>query len=143
MQNIRKLFVIVAAVALLFMAHRAYGWPGLAAAGGGVLMWLLLHFTRVMTALKRTANRPIGYIDSAVMLNIKLRPGVTLLHTIALTRSLGQRLSEEGVEPEVYLWSDNGGSTVTAEFQGGKLQRWKLYRPPAEGAQAEAGDTPP
>ena len=37
------------------------------------LVWVLLHFTRMMTILKRAANRPIGYVDSAVMLNAKLK----------------------------------------------------------------------
>uniref|UniRef100_UPI003784B68A SDR family NAD(P)-dependent oxidoreductase n=1 Tax=Piscinibacter sp. TaxID=1903157 RepID=UPI003784B68A len=31
--------------------------------------------------------------DSAVMLNAKLKPGATLLHVIAMTRSIGERLS--------------------------------------------------
>ena len=92
-------------------------------------MWLLLHFTRVMTVLKRASDRPIGYVDSAVMLNAKLKPGVTLMHVMAMTRSLGERLSEENVQPEVYRWRDNGDSSVTAEFHGGKLHRWKLDRP--------------
>ncbi len=143
MQKLQKFFVIIAAAALLFMAHRAYGWPGLVAAGGGLTMWLLLHVTRLMTVLQRAAQRPIGHVDSAVMLNAKLRPGVNLLHVTARTRSLGERLSEEGVEPEVYRWTDNGHSSVTAEFQGGKLWRWKLHRPspdeitaPRDGAAA-------
>ena len=132
MQKLQKLFVILAAGALLYMAHRAYGWPGLVAAGGGLTMWLLLHVTRLMTVLQRASHRPIGHVDSAVMLNAKLRPGVNLLHVTARTRSLGERLSEEGVEPEVFRWTDNGQSSVTAEFQGGKLWRWKLDRPSPE-----------
>jgi hypothetical protein len=135
----QKLFVLAACAVLLFMAHRAYGWPGLAAASGGLLMWLLLHFTRLMTVLQRAAHRPIGYVDSAVMLNAKLRPGVTLMHVIAMTRSLGERLSDENVQPETYRWRDNSGSFVTADFQDGKLQRWKLDRP----APADAGPVAP
>ncbi len=129
MQQTRKFFVLAAAVLLIYMSYRAYGWPGLAAVTGGLLMWLLLHFNRTVMVLKRAANRPVGYVDSAVMLNAKLRPGVTLLHVVALTRSLGRRTSEEGAEPEVYLWQDNGGAMVSAEFQRGKLQHWKFERP--------------
>jgi hypothetical protein len=136
MQKLQKPLVILAAGALLYMAHRAYGWPGLAAAGGGLMMWLLLHVTRLMTVLKRAANQPLGYVASAVMLNARMRPGLTLLHVTAQTKSLGERLSEEGVEPEVYRWTDNGGSTVTADFQGGRLLRWKLDRPSPEEASA-------
>ncbi|MGE0351097.1 glycerate kinase [Hydrogenophaga sp.] len=142
----QKIFVLAGCAALLYMSHRAYGWPGLAAAGGGLLMWLLLHFTRLMTILQRAAHRPIGYVDSAVMLNAKLRPGVTLMHVVAMTRSLGERLSDENVQPEVYRWRDNGDSFVTADFQDGKLQRWKLDRPaPADAdpvAPQAGGPTP-
>ena len=95
-------------------------------------MWLLLHFTRLMTVLKRAAHRPIGHVDSAVMLNAKLKPGVTLMHVIAMTRALGERLSDEGADPELYRWTDNGQSTVEAEFQHGKLVRWQLARPDPE-----------
>ena len=42
-------------------------------ATGAVVMWILLHFTRMVTVLSRAANRPVGHVDSAVMLNVKLR----------------------------------------------------------------------
>ena len=128
----QKLLYLAAGLGLLYLSHRTYGWPGVAAVGGGLTMWLLLHFTRLMTVLKRAADRPIGYVGSAVMLNVKLKPGVTLMHVMAITRSLGERLSDEGIQPEVYRWRDNGDSTVTAEFQTGKLIRWKLDRPPTD-----------
>ena len=137
----QKLLYPVAGLGLLYLAHRTYGWPGVAAVGGGLTMWLLLHFTRLMTVLKRASDRPIGYVDSAVMLNAKLKPSVTLMHVMAMTRSLGERLSEESVQPEVYRWRDNGDSTVTAEFQNGKLLRWKLDRPATDEAQ-DGGPTP-
>lgn len=126
--QVQKFLVPVACVALLVLAHRSYGWLGVAAAGGGLMMWLLLHFTRLMAVLKRAADRPIGYVDSAVMLNARLKPGVTLMHVMAMTRSLGERLSDEGAQPEVYRWSDNGGSKVSADFAHGKLVRWQLDR---------------
>ncbi len=135
----KKFLIPLGCAALLVVAHRASGWPAVAAVSGGLLMWLLLHFTRLMTVLKRAAHRPIGHVDSAVMLNAKLKPGVTLMHVIAMTRSLGERLSEEGVEPELYRWADNGLSTLEAEFQHGKLVRWQLARPDPE---ASAQDSP-
>jgi hypothetical protein len=63
------------------------------------------------------------------MLNAKLRPGVNLLHIMALTRSLGERLSEDGVDPEVFRWTDGGGSSVTCQLVGGKLTSWEMQRP--------------
>jgi hypothetical protein len=140
--RLQKLLYPAAGLALLYLAHRTYGWPGVAAVGGGLTMWLLLHFTRLMTVLKRAADRPIGYVDSAVMLNAKLKPGVTLMHVMAMTRSLGERQSEEGAQPEVYLWRDNGNSAVTAEFLQGKLTGWQLHRPAADGGPAAPAEVP-
>ena len=82
-----------------------------------------------LQALRRAANRPIGYVDSSVMLNAKLKPGLTLLHVIALTRSLGELQSPKDTQPEVFRWTDAGASHVTCEFAGGKLAKHELVRP--------------
>jgi len=66
------------------------------------------------------------------MLNAKLRPGVTLLHVVALTRALGELLSPKDIQPEVYRWTDGTQSHVTCEFRDGKLVKWELVRPAAE-----------
>jgi hypothetical protein len=130
--NFQKLFVPAASLVLLFAAWRSYGWPGLAIVAGGLVMWLLLHFTRMMTVLKRAADRPVGHVGSAVMLNAKLRPGVTLMHVIAMTRSLGELRSPKGEQPEHYRWTDGSQSRVDCEFNQGKLVRWTLQRPSDE-----------
>lgn len=131
--NLQRVAVPLLIVGLLAFAGRQYGWPGIAAVAGGLVMWLLLHLTRLMTVMKRAADRPLGWVASAVMLNAKLRPGVNLVHVIALTRSLGERLSAEGEQPERFRWTDNGGSAVTVTLQGGKVQAWELHRPPDQG----------
>ena len=133
----QKYLIPIASVAGVAAAYRAYGWAGVAIAVGALVMWLLLHFTRMMTVLQRAAKRPIGFVDSAVMLNAKLRPGVTLLHIVALTRSLGELQSAKDVQPEIYRWTDASESHVTATFVGGKLTEWTLVRPVPE-SQAEA-----
>lgn len=125
----QKFLVPLASVALVVAAYHYYGWPGVAIAMGGLIMWLLLHFTRMMTVLKRAADRPIGYVDSAVMLNAKLRPGVTLLHVVAMTKALGALQSPKDTEPELYRWTDGTQSYVDCEFEGGKLKKWALARP--------------
>ena len=130
--NFQKIFVPVGGLAVVLLAYRFYGWTGVAAAATGLVMWGLLHFTRMMQVLKRAANRPIGHVDSAVMLNAKLKPGMTLMHVIAMTRALGELQSPEGGQPEIYRWTDGGQSHVTCEFQQGKLVRWTLQRPPTE-----------
>jgi len=98
----------------------------------GLVMWLLLHFTRMMQVLKRAANQPVGYVGSAVMLNAKLRKGVTLLHVVALTRALGELRSVKDQQPELFRWTDGTQSFVTCEFAGGKLVKWELVRPEPE-----------
>ena len=60
--NLRKVLVPLGGLVLLGVAYRGYGWPGVALAGGAIVMFLLLHFNRVMQALKRAADRPIGYV---------------------------------------------------------------------------------
>ena len=122
------------ALVAVVMAYRFYGWLGLAAVGTALVMWVLLHFTRMMQVLKRAANRPIGYVDSAVMLNAKLKPGMTLLHVIAMTRALGQLQTEKDVQPEIFRWTDGTESHVTCTFVGGKLTQHLLFRPAPDAA---------
>jgi len=105
------------------------GWPGIALAVGGVVMWILLHFTRLMTILKKASNRPVGHVDSAVMLNAKLKKGHSLMHVIAMTRSLGSLQTPKDAQPEVFTWTDAGDSKVTCTFVGGQLSEWTLERP--------------
>ena len=127
--NLQKVFVPVAGLVVLGFAWRQYGWPGVAVVAGGIVMFLLLHFTRTMTVLKRASSRPIGYVASAVMLNAKLKPGMTLLHVVAMTRSLGELRSPPDTQPETYRWKDGGESHVDGVFAGGKLREWTLVRP--------------
>jgi len=127
--HFQKILAPVGCVALVAAAYRAYGWGGVAIAMGALVMWLLLHFTRMMQVLKRATNRPIGYVGSAVMLNAKLKPGMTLLHVVAMTQSLGERQSAQATQPELYRWLDGTQSHVTCEFHGGKLKKWELLRP--------------
>ena len=110
-------------------AWHQYKWPGVAVATGAVVMWILLHFTRMVTVMSRAANRPVGHVGSAVMLNAKLKKGVSLMHVIAMTRSLGSLQSPQDEQPEVFTWTDAGQSSVTCTFVGGKLAEWSLYRP--------------
>lgn len=127
--NWRTVFLWLGGAALVALAYRSYGWAGVALVAGGMIMWLLLHFTRLMQVLKRTAKRPVGYVDSAVMLNAKLKPGVTLLHVVAMTRALGEPISPKDSQPELFRWTDGSQSFVTCEFLRGKLVKWELSRP--------------
>jgi hypothetical protein len=136
---IKRIGPPLAAVVLLYMGWRSEGWAGVALAVTGIVMWLLLHFNRLMKVLQRASDQPLGYCDSAVMLNAKLRGGVPLLHVLALTKALGEPLSDKDAQPEVFRWTDGSGSHVTCEFLDGKLVKWALWRPQAP---AEAGAPP-
>ncbi|WP_213954485.1 MULTISPECIES: glycerate kinase [unclassified Variovorax] len=141
--NFRKYLVPAFGLLLLVFAWNQYGWQGVAVVSGAIVMFLLLHFNRTMAVLRRAANRPIGYVDSAVMLNAKLKPGVTLMHVMALTRSLGELRSPKDEQPERYRWTDGGGSWVDLEFMDGKLRQWSLTRPDAVDAAAGQPVQPP
>ena len=141
--NFQKILVPIAGAAAVVMAYRLYGWAGVAVVDTVVVMWVLLHFTRMMQVLKRAANRPIGYVDSAVMLNAKLRAGHTLLHVVAMTKSLGSQQSEKDTQPEVFRWTDGSQSHVTCTFVGGTLASHVLFRPAAPDSVPSADGSPP
>ncbi|MBL0729273.1 hypothetical protein [Piscinibacter sp. HJYY11] len=103
-----------------------YGWQGVVMVVSAIVFWLLLQFSRALRVMKNAAAAPKGEVGSAVMLNAKLKDGMTLMQVIALTRSLGERVSET---PETWAWRDGGDSRVTLVFEGGKLRRWELTRP--------------
>lgn len=122
-------------IGLLVFAYRSYEWMGIAFVISGGVMWALLHLSRTLQVFKKAANRPIGYVDSAVMLNAKLKKGMSLLHVIALTKSLGQQDAIKGAEntenkkKEVFSWRDGSDSFVICEFENGKLRHFQMTRP--------------
>jgi hypothetical protein len=130
MKHLTTLFVVVAIPALLVAAFMSWRWSGVALVAGALMMWAMLHFTRLLHVLKRSAQSPIGYVGSAVMLNAKLKKGVSLLHVMALTKSMGQLQTPKGAQPEVFRWTDPSDSHVTCTFVNGKLDVWELVRPP-------------
>jgi hypothetical protein len=139
--KLHQIWIPLAAVAGLAYGYYALEWKGFFLVLGGLVMWALLHFTRLVKVLERAANRPIGHLDSAVMLNAKLKAGVNLMHVMALTRSLGELASPKDQQPEVYRWRDNSQSLVTCVFQDGRLQSWTLERP--AGGTDSTADVPP
>lgn len=140
--NLRNILVPLGVLGLIGFGFVAYGWAGVAAVVGGLVMWGLLHLTRLMNVMKKAANRPIGYVGSAVMFNARLSEGVNLMHVVAMTQALGEQRSPEGADPEVYRWTDGTQSYVTCEFRQGKLVKWTLVRPAGEGAGADGGAPP-
>ena len=129
--NFQRYLVPIGAVGLTAWAWQSMGWMGVAMVFSGGVMWLLLYFTRLVQIMKRASKRPIGYVDSAVMLNAKLKTGLSLMHVIAMTRALGQLETEKDAQPEVFTWRDGTESVVRCTFASGKLQSWVLTRPEA------------
>ena len=127
--NYQKILIPLAIIGAAVVAWQSYGWKGIVVVVSVLMFGILLHFSRMMQVLKRAANRPIGHVDSAVMLNAKLKPGATLLHVVAMTRALGLLKSAKDEQPEVFEWKDGTDSTVTCTFVGGKLSHHVLYRP--------------
>jgi hypothetical protein len=128
----RKLVPLLLVAAVIFSGWRYAGWAGVALAVTGIVMYVLIHVSRLIRVLRGAADRPKGYVASSVMLNAKLKRGVNLLKVIGLTGSIGEPLTPEGQQPEVFRWTDESGSSVTCEFMDGRLTGWRLERPEAE-----------
>lgn len=107
------------------LAVAQWGWPGGVLAGTLIVFWLLLQFSRAMRVLRRAAQAPVGHVHSAVTLHAKLQRGQRLPQVLALTHSLGLKLSDN---PEAFEWRDAGGDAVRLEFEAGRLVRWNLQR---------------
>jgi hypothetical protein len=118
------------AAVFVALAWRQYGWQGVAFAATAIVFWLLLQFNRTIRVMKNASSAPVGQVDSAVMLHARLKPGLTLMQVIGLTRSLGRKVSDD---PERYEWADASGARVTIDVHKGRCTAWQLQRD---------GDTP-
>jgi hypothetical protein len=113
------------AAAALAVGWLSYGWRGVVLALTVIVFWLLLQFSRTLRLLRSAGQAPIGHVDSALMLQSRLRAGMRLPAVIGLTRSLGRKVRDE---PETFAWRDTGGDEVEIEFAGGRCTRWTLRR---------------
>lgn len=114
------------ALAALVLGGVLYGWKGVILALTGVVFWLLMQFTRLMRVMRMAGSSPVGHVDSAIMLNAKLKPGMKLVDVLPLTLSLGRKTADT---PETYVWADPGGVSVEVVLEGGRVARWSLQRP--------------
>lgn len=120
-----------------------WGWPGVVLALTVVVFWLLLQFSQTLRVLRAAGQRPVGHVQSAIMLNSRLRAGLRLLDVIRLTGSLGHKLGDEaGSVPEAWRWVDAGGDAVRVELASGRVSAWRLERAPEEPAASGAPDAP-
>ena len=123
------------AVLALAVGYTSYGWPGVALAVSVIAFWLLLQFSRALRVMRTAADRPVGHVDSAVMLQSRLHAGMSLAQVIKLTRSLGEK---RGDAPESYAWRDAGGDEVIVEMKDGRLSRFLLQRVAVEAVPPDA-----
>jgi hypothetical protein len=120
----------LAAVALA-VGYAGDGWRGVVLAITVIVFWLLLQFSRSLRAVRDASERPVGAIDSAVMLHSRLHPGMRLVDILKLTRSLGRKVADE---PETFVWQDGEGHEVRVELRAGRLSGSTLVRSAASGA---------
>lgn len=110
----------------------AWGWQGVVLALTLIAFWLILQFNRAVRIMRQAASAPVGYIDSAVMLNARLHRGMALWQVVAFTRSLGRPLDQGASD---FAWADAGGDEVRLAFRRARLADWQLRR-------AELSDRP-
>lgn len=128
------------AIAVLAISAMTYGWRGIVFAISVIAFWLLLQFNRVVRVMRRASDAPVGYVDSAVMLNAKLERGMTLMKVVQLAGSLGRKVADA---PEAWAWRDAGDATVTIVMAGAKVDRWTLARPEENPAVSTAPEPVP
>ena len=114
------------AAAALVAGWLIEGPRGLALGFTLVVFWLVLQFNRSVRVMRRAGESPVGHVESAVMLQAKLREGQQMLDVLALTKSLGRR---GGEGDDVWVWTDPGGAEVVVTFRGGRCAHWRLQRP--------------
>ena len=129
---------VVLALTALVGGGVLLGWKGVILALTVIVFWLLLQFSRLMRVMQAAKEAPIGHIDSAVMLQARLREGMKLMDVLTLTRSLGAKI--EG-RPEAWAWTDAGGIRLELQFGQGHLRQWTLQRPATEAAAANTAAT--
>ena len=125
------------AALLMLAGWTQYGLQGAIFAGSAVAFWLLLQFNKAMRVMRQAGSAPLGSVESAVMFNDKLKPGMPMLEIVMLAKSLGHKL---GDDPERYRWTDSGDSHVTVELRRGRVVSWTLWRPEQAGEASHPGE---
>ncbi len=132
------------AVLAVAVGYASYGWPGVALAVTVVVFWLLLQFSRALRVMRRAAAQPVGSVGNAVMLHVRLKPGLQMMQVLPLAGSLGRRVDGGGPQArhEVFEWADASGDRVRVELEGGRVSRFQLLRQPEALADSPAATGP-
>jgi hypothetical protein len=116
-------------LACVALGYAVWGWQGLVMALSLVVFWLLLQFSRAMRVMRTAGQAPVGTVPSAVMLHARLQTGLPLMKILTLTRSLGEKLTDE---PETWRWRDGAGDSVRVVMRDGRCAEWALHRAAAD-----------
>ncbi len=127
------------AVLAVAVGYASYGWQGVVLAVTVVVFWLLLQFSQALRVMRRAAAQPVGTVRNAVMLHVRLKPGLRLMQLLPLAGSLGRRVDDGGPNAthEIFEWTDAGGDRVRVELQGGRVSRFELLRNSASEGEGE------
>jgi hypothetical protein len=128
--NTRNIVTVLIAVGVLIAGWQYGGWGGLALAITMMVTYVLIQLSSMLRVLRGAANREKGRVASAETLASKLKRGMGLIQVIRLTGSIGDALTPEGQQPEVFRWADAGGASVTCEFNDGRLAGWTFAPAP-------------
>ncbi len=109
-----------------------YGWRGLVLGVTVVVFWAVLQFKRATRVMQNVAQRPKGLVDSVVMTQSRLSPGMDLSEVLIVTGSLGVRVNGR----DEWSWHDAGGDQLVVVMRRGVVVRWEV-------ARADAPETGP
>lgn len=134
----RTINTVLAASALL-AGWWAWHWAGLVLATTVMAFWSILQFNRATRQLRNVADRPKGMVDSVVTLQSKLAHGMTMPEVLAISNSLGQRVSERGND---WLWRDSYGNQIVVNFRRGHVERWSATRTDGQNSTTTTSSRP-
>ncbi len=113
----------------------SYGWRGLVLALTVIAFWAVLQFNRATRVLRNAGQRPKGLVDSVVMTQARLSPGLSRLEVLQITGSLGEPFNDH----DEWRWRDAGGNELVLTFRRDVLVRWALAR----AGEPDPSDAPP
>ena len=122
------------ALTLIAVATWQYSWQGFIVAITFVVFWLLLQFSQTLRFMRGISINPMGHVQNTVMLQSKLRKGMTLLQIMKITQSMGSPLTHSCDHPDAsaadqaWLWEDAAGDAVGIYFNGDRCIHWELSR---------------
>jgi hypothetical protein len=146
----------LAVVVVAFLAYRAYGWPGLALAAGGLVMWVLLNMTRMLKVLQRAVARHKISVSGATSESYDSKETRQAAHEIrSCLPSMSDRDGKIWMDGQMVDWRDAKIHVLThtlhygcGAFEGvrayntcgrhGHLPPGRAHRPPVQQRQDSA-----